>query len=68
MTAEAIADEEWTPVESVEGVQTFRFEVPADAPFSYKGDCLSFDWEVVARRKKRHRLDAQARQRITVHP
>jgi hypothetical protein len=68
MTAEALAHEEWTPVESTEGVQTFRFEVPAGAPFSYKGRCLSFDWEVVARGKKKHRLDAQARQKITVYP
>jgi hypothetical protein len=67
-TSEAIAHETWLPVESAPGVQSVRFMIPPEAPFSYKGDCLSFKWEVVARGRRRHRLDAQARHDISVLP
>jgi hypothetical protein len=42
--------------------------IPPEAPFSYKGDCLSFKWEVVAKGRKRHRLDAQTRREIIIFP
>jgi hypothetical protein len=67
-TSSAIAHEAWLPVESAAGVQRVRLAVPAQAPFSYKGDCLSFKWEVVARGRRSRRLDAQARQEISVLP
>ena len=67
-TATATAYEAWVPVESGAGVQSVRLAVPREAPFSYKGDCLSFQWEVVARGRRPHRLDAQARREISVLP
>jgi hypothetical protein len=42
--------------------------VPAEAPFSYEGELLCFAWEVVARGRRKHRLDAQARHEISVLP
>lgn len=67
VTRDEIAHETWTPVETVSGVQSLRFTVPPDAPFSYSGECLSFKWEVVARGRKRG-LDAQARSEFSVLP
>jgi hypothetical protein len=67
-TAEAIAHEAWQPIDDRSGVQDVRLPIPADAPFSYQGDCLSFRWEVVARGRKRRRLDARAAQEISVLP
>jgi hypothetical protein len=67
-TSDATAHEVWLPVESAAGVQSIRFTIPPDAPFSYKGNCLSFKWEVVARGRRPHRLDAQARREISILP
>jgi hypothetical protein len=67
-TADDIAHESWSPLESVMGVQSIRFTIPADAPFSYSGECLSFKWEVVARGRKSRRLDAQAKAEFSVLP
>jgi hypothetical protein len=67
-TTYAIAHEAWLPVESAPGVQSVRLTIPTEAPFSYEGDCLSFRWEVVARGRRRRRLDAQARREISVLP
>jgi hypothetical protein len=67
-TSTATAYEAWVPVESGAGVQSVRLAVPREAPFSYKGDCLSFKWEIVARGRRPHRLDAQARREISVLP
>jgi hypothetical protein len=67
-TAEACAHEAWVPVEGVAGVQASRFAIPSSAPFSYAGDCLSFRWEIVARGRRSHRLDAQVRREISVLP
>jgi hypothetical protein len=67
-TAQAVAYEEWQPVESVSGAQSLRLRVPVEAPFSYKGECLSFKWEVAARGRRRHRLDTRAAQEISVLP
>jgi hypothetical protein len=57
-----------TPIESAAGEQSVRLAIPAEAPFSYKGECLSFKWEVVARGRRSRRLDTQARQEISVLP
>jgi hypothetical protein len=67
-TSDEVAHESWSQVESVSGVQSLRFTIPADAPFSYTGDCLSFKWEVVARGRKSRGLDAQARSEFSVLP
>jgi hypothetical protein len=67
-TSNEVAHESWSQVESVSGVQSLRFTIPADAPFSYTGDCLSFKWEVVARGHKSRGLDAQARSEFSVRP
>jgi len=67
-TLEATAHEEWRPLEPVAGVQSARFAIPADAPFTYEGDCLTFQWEVVARGRRRDRLDALASTPISVTP
>jgi hypothetical protein len=67
-TSSEVAHQAWLPVESSAGVQSVRLAIPAEAPFSYKGHCLSFKWEVVARGRRSRRLDAQARQEISVLP
>jgi hypothetical protein len=66
-TSEDVAHEEWLPLENTVGVQTIRLRIPAKAPFSYEGDCLSFKWELVAR-GRRSGLDAQAAREISVLP
>jgi hypothetical protein len=67
-THQAAAHEEWRSIESTVGVQSVRITIPAEAPFSYEGDCLSFRWEIVARGRRHDRLDAQAGQAISVRP
>lgn len=67
-TAEAVAYEAWQPLESVMGAQSVRLRVPPEGPFSYKGGCLSFKWEVVARGHKKHALDTRAAQEVSVLP
>jgi hypothetical protein len=68
VTRTAIAHEAWQPLENAVGVQTVRFAIPQEAPFSYEGDCLSFKWEVVARGRRTSRLDAQASRELAVLP
>jgi len=67
-TASATAHEAWLPVDGTPGVHSVRLAVPAEAPFSYDAELLSFRWDVVARRRRKHRLDAQARHEISVLP
>jgi hypothetical protein len=67
-TSSATAHEEWLPVEDTPGLHSVRLTVPAEAPFSYEGELLCFTWEVVARGRRKHRLDAQARHEISVLP
>jgi hypothetical protein len=67
-TSDEVVHESWNEVESVLGQQGLRFTIPADAPFSYSGECLSFKWEVVARGRRSGRLDAQARSEFSVLP
>jgi hypothetical protein len=66
-TSDEVAHENWSQVESVSGEQSLRFTIPADVPFSYRGECLSFKWEVVAR-GRRSGLDAEARSEFSVRP
>jgi hypothetical protein len=67
-TSHAVAHESWVPVESLAGVQSARLTIPAEAPFSYAGSCLSFKWEVAARGRRAGHVDAQARSEISVLP
>ena len=65
-TSDAIAHEQWQPLQSLQGEQSVRFAIPPSAPFSYEGSCVSFKWEVVARGRKQHALDARASHEISV--
>jgi len=67
-TLHATAHEDWRPIESTVGVQTVPFTIPAEAPFSYEGDCVSLKWELVARGRRQNQPDAEAGQAIIVHP
>ena len=67
-TSDDVAHETWSPVETVSGVQSVRFTIPPDAPFSYQGECLSFKWELVARGRRSRGLDRQARSKFSVLP
>jgi len=64
----AVAYETWMGVESAVGTHTVRLAVPLDAPFSFRGDNLVFEWEAVARAARRRRLDARTGQAFTVLP
>jgi len=68
MTCKAVEHEAWQPLPSVAGEHSVRLAVPANAPFSYEGSCLSFQWEVVARGRRDRKLDARASQEISVRP
>jgi len=48
--------------------QTERFVIPADAPFSYRGSCLSYVWRVSARLPKRLRFDRALNTSLLVRP
>jgi hypothetical protein len=65
-TAHATAYEDWIPLGRLLGSQDVSLTVPATAPFSYDGSALSFEWEVVARGRRRLRLDAEARDELRV--
>ena len=51
-TADAIAYEDWRAASHTQSVQNVRFDVPADAPYTFRGTCLSFEWRVSARDPK----------------
>ena len=67
-TSSATAHETWVPVEAIAGTQSVRLAIPREAPFSYDGSCLSFEWELVARGRRERKLDAQATDAIRVLP
>lgn len=67
-TSDDVAHETWSPVETVSGVQSVRFTIPPDAPFSYHGECLSFKWELVGRGRRGRGLDREARSEFAVLP
>lgn len=67
-TIHATAFETWTPVESLVGSQSVRLSIPAEAPFSYAGDCLTFKWEVAVRGRRTGHIDAEARSEFSVFP
>ena len=65
---EATVYEAWQPVPQGAGEQTFTFDVPIDAPYSYEGDCVSYAWRVSAREARRLRSDARLDEPIWVDP
>ena len=67
-TSRAIAYEAWLPVEIATGVQGVRLSIPAEAPFTYEGECLSFEWEIVARGRRRRGIDLEAGRKLAVLP
>jgi hypothetical protein len=67
-TMHATAFETWTPVQSLVGSQSVRLSIPAEAPFSYAGDCLSFKWEVAVRGRRPGHVDVEARREFSVFP
>lgn len=68
MTCKAIEHEAWQPLPNMAGEHSVRLVVPANAPFSYEGTYLSFQWEVVARGRRDRKLDVRASQEISVRP
>jgi hypothetical protein len=67
-TKMAKAHESWLPIEEILGTQSVRVTVPKDAPFSYEGSALSFEWEVLVRGRRHLAPDALAKCPITVLP
>jgi hypothetical protein len=62
------AHESWLPIEEILGTQSVRVTIPKDAPFSYEGSALAFEWEVLARGRRHLAPDAIAKCPITVLP
>jgi hypothetical protein len=66
-TSQAVAYEDWRP-QPGGGVQSVRFSVPANAPYSFRGDCISYVWRVSARQPKRLRFDRAVNVPLVVRP
>ena len=67
-TEDAIAHEDWRPASPSQSIHNVRFQIPPDAPFSFKGSCLAFEWRVSARQPKRMRFDRSSDVDLTVLP
>jgi hypothetical protein len=68
VTREDLAHEEWREVSTSEAQQGLSFGVPAEAPYSYGGSCLSFEWRAEALEIARLRPDAVASCTFEVQP
>lgn len=68
VTNEAVAHEEWREVSASEAQQGLTFAIPVEAPFSYRGSCLSFEWHAEAHEIARLRPDAVASYTFEVLP
>jgi hypothetical protein len=66
-TSQAVAYEDWRPHPGGT-TQSVRFSVPVNAPYSYRGDCISYVWRVSARAPKRMRFDRSEHVPILVRP
>jgi hypothetical protein len=60
VTREDFAHEEWREVSASEAQQALSFAIPVEAPYSYQGSCLSFEWHAEALEIARLRPDAVA--------
>lgn len=67
-TREATEHEEWRALGAGGWGTTLAFEIPAEAPYSYAGDCLSYSWQVEARRPRSLRHDPRRITPIWVRP
>jgi hypothetical protein len=67
-THEATAHAEWQPVGRSARTSGATFRVPATAPYSYEGDCVSYAWRVTARGVRRGRRDARLDRPLWVDP
>jgi hypothetical protein len=68
VTREDFAHEEWREVSASEAQQGLSFAVPAASPYSYRGSCLSFEWQAEALEIARLRPDAVASCTFEVRP
>jgi hypothetical protein len=68
VTREDFAHEEWREVSASEAQQGLTFAVPVEAPYSYTGSCLSFEWHAEALEIARLRPDAVASCTFEVKP
>jgi hypothetical protein len=68
VTKENRAHEEWREVSTSEAQQGLSFVVPAEAPYTYAGSCLSFEWHAEALEIARMRPDAVASCTFEVRP
>jgi membrane protein implicated in regulation of membrane protease activity len=50
VTATASVWQQWVPAPHAALGQRVELALPADGPYSYEGDCVSFGWAVVVRR------------------
>lgn len=64
---EAREVEDWRALDSAAG-GVVMFDVPPSAPYSYSGECLSYEWRVEARRPTTLRADPRAVVPIWVRP
>jgi hypothetical protein len=58
---------DWRPFKGG-ATQSERFAIPADAPYSYRGDCVSYVWRASARLPKRLRFDRAHNVTLLVRP
>jgi hypothetical protein len=68
VTREAFAHEDWREVSASEAQQGLSFALPAEGPYSYRGSCLSFEWQAEALEIARLRPDAVASCTFEVRP
>jgi hypothetical protein len=66
-TVQATAFEDWHPLSGGSG-QTLSLAVPEEAPYSYRGDCISYVWRVSAREPRRLRFDPAINVHLLVRP
>jgi hypothetical protein len=59
-TASAVVWESWAAAPHASLGQRVELTVPADAPYSHEGDCVSFGWSVRARRVGEKRIGPPA--------
>jgi hypothetical protein len=66
-TRQVDAYKDWRPFGGG-ATQSERFVIPADAPYSYRGDCVSYVWRASARLPKRLRFDRSENFTLLVRP